>query len=130
MKLERGERLEGKTYKIKPLTIEEAIYITINDMHIEGELRPVEVFVNSKDMKSFQWVSCVCRLLSAVLRTKGPFPKYAIRELLDTHDPQGGYIVPHSNGYRAPSIVAHIGWVIKNHCEELGLWEVGDEQQS
>jgi hypothetical protein len=101
--------------------IDDAVYITINDAVVDGQLRPVEIFINSKNMENFPWISCVTRLLSAVLRQDGPFPMFAIDELIQTHDPKGGYIIPKSKGVRAHSIVAHIGFEIKKHCEELGL---------
>ena len=96
----RGDALHGATYRIKPPGIDESVYITVNTMRIGQQSRPVEVFVNSKNMESFQWISALFRLLSAILRQPGPFPAYVIEELKDTHDPQGGYFVP-GTGYRA-----------------------------
>lgn len=121
--IDRPEIVQGRTYKIKPPIIDEAVYITINDAEINGVIRPIEVFINSKNMQSFQWISCVTRLLSAAMRHDGAFPRYVVDELLDTYDPHGGYIIPGSKGRRANSIVAHIGWVIYEHCELLGLME-------
>ena len=122
-RIERPFQVEGATYKIKPPTIDDAVYITINNEEIDGKLRPIELFINSKNMQSFQWVSCVTRLLSAEFRRKGDFPSFVIDEMLETYDPQGGYVIPKSNGVKANSIVAHIGWVLKRHCIELGLIE-------
>ncbi len=119
--MDRPEIVSGTTYKITPSKIDSAIYITINNIEINGKTRPIEVFINCKDMESYQWISCTTKLLSAILRHDGEFPAYAIQELLDTHDPTGGYIVPKSGGYFAPSIVAHIGWIIKRHCVALEL---------
>lgn len=122
MKLhERPPVLTGSTYKIKPPTIDHAVYITINNGVIDGQTRPVELFISSRDMASFQWVTCVARLVSAQLRLSGEFPGFVVKELLTTHDPMGGYIVPQSKGFRAPSIVAHIGWILERHCAEMGL---------
>ena len=118
--IDRSSVEHGKTYKIKPPVIDEAVYITINDKEINGQLRPVEVFVNSKDMKSFQWISCLTRLISAQFRTNGPFPEFVVYELLQTYDPKGGYVIPKTT-IQIPSIVAHIGWILKNHCIELGV---------
>jgi ribonucleoside-diphosphate reductase alpha chain len=121
MKLERSEVLGGKTYKIKPPIIDDAVYITINDAEVDGQIRPVEVFINSKNMENFPWISFTTRALSAAFRQDGPFPMYIVNEMFQTHDPKGGYIIPKSKGARAHSIVGHIGWVIKNHCEALGI---------
>lgn len=118
---DRPEVLQSTTYKIKPQTISEAVYITISDSMVNDELRPVEVFVNSKNMENFQWVTCVTRLLSGILSQSKEFPCWAIDELVTTYDPKGGYFIPNSKGTKANGIVAHIGIVILKHCEELKL---------
>lgn len=118
--IERPEVINGATYKIKPPIIDEAVYITINDAKIDGAIRPIEIFINSKNMKNFPWISCVTRLLSAQLRQGGEFPSFVIDELLDTYDPSGGYFIPKTS-IKVNSIVAHIGYVLKTHCENLGL---------
>lgn len=123
MKLERPKILKSTTYKIKPPTIDEAVYITISDSEIDGEIRPVEVFINSKHMESFQWVTCVTRLLSGALRNKGAFPVWVIDAIIDTYDPKGGYMIPKGKGKRANGVVSHIGMVFKEHCQSLGLVE-------
>lgn len=117
----RPEKLLGVTYKISPPIIEDSIYITIND-HIfpDGTKRPVELFISSKNMASFQWVSLISRTVSALLRQPGPFPAYVIDEFLETYDPHGSYFIPGGRG-QANSIAAHIGMVFKWHCTELGL---------
>ena len=121
MTMNRPDVLTGITYKIRPPTIDEAVYITINDSLIDGVTRPVEVFINSKDMKSYQWISCVTRLLSSALQQPGDFPVWVIGELIDTHDPIGGYWMPGNSQVWCASIVAHIGHVLKRHCEGLEL---------
>ena len=125
----RPKVLQGKTYKIRPPTINEAVYVTINDMEINKQIQPIETFINSKEMKSFQWISCVTRLLSAQLRQDKEFPSFVIDELIDTYDPTGGYYIPKTQIW-CNSIVAHIGYVLKWHCEDLGLLnkETGNER--
>jgi len=117
----RPNTLQSTTYKIKPPIIDEAIYITISDMDVNDTIRPVEVFINSKHMESYQWITCVTRLLSAALRNEGDFPAWVIEELVDTHDLSGGYIIPKSQGKRANGVVSHIGLVFEEHCRSLGL---------
>jgi hypothetical protein len=119
--IDRPEIVHGKTYKLKPPIIDESVYVTINDAEIGGAMRPVEVFINSKNMQSFQWISLITRLLSAHMRTAEEFPVFVIDEMLETYDPHGGYMIPKTQGVRVNSIVAHIGWVLKQHCIELGV---------
>ena len=127
-KLDRKQKLNGKTYKIKPPIIEEAVYITINDAEVDGQLRPIEVFINSKHMESFQWISCTTRLLSASFRQDGPFPDFIIGELLETFDPKGAYFIP-GTGKKVNSIVAHIGMILEEHCKEIGLLPVKKKKE-
>ena len=119
--LDRPETVDGKTYKIKPPIIDDAIYITINDAEVAGQVRPVEIFINSKNMDSFQWISLITRLASALMRTSDKFPYFIIDEMLETFDPHGDYVVPKTKGRRANSIIAHIGMVLEDHCKELGI---------
>jgi hypothetical protein len=118
--LERPEIVHGVTYKLKPPIIDEAIYLTINSAEVCGQLRPVELFINSKNMESFQWISLITRLVSAHMRTAEEFPHFVIDEMLETYDPHGGYFVP-GTAFKANSIVAHIGHLLLEHCKKLGV---------
>ena len=69
-KLKRPEHLEGCTYKIKTPTSEHAIYVTINDVILNRgseheERRPFEIFINSKNMEHYQWISALTLIISA-----------------------------------------------------------------
>ena len=120
-RIKRPLDLPGKTYQISPPVLDENVYITINDCEVGGQLRPVEIFINSRNMQSFAWISCVTRLLSAIQQIEGEFPWFVIDELQDTYDPLGGYMIPRSNGKRAHSVVGHIGYVLEQHCRAIGL---------
>lgn len=111
--LERDEVLSGKTYKIKTPLSDHAFYITINDLN--G--RPFELFIASKDMTNFQWVTALTRIISAVFRTGGNLA-FLVEELKVIVDPKGGYF---KRGRFIPSLVAEIGWVLETHMKGLGL---------
>lgn len=119
VRFNRPELVSGKTYKIQPAIMDEPMYVTINDAEFDGQLRPVEIFVNSRNVQSFQWINVLMRMLSAQLQQPGPFPEFVISELLESYDPEGGYFAPGIG--RVNSIAAHIGTVFKKHCEDLGL---------
>jgi len=121
--IERDNVLSGSTYKIRPQTLDAAIYITINNAEIDGVTRPIEVFINCKHLPSVGWVSALSRMLSAAFRNEGEFPIYLVKELIETFDADGGYIIPKSKGKRANSVVSHIGYVIEDHCRRLKLLE-------
>ena len=66
-KVSRPEALAGSTYKIKTPLSDHAMYLTINDIVLnEGtdhELRrPFEIFLNSKNMDQYQWISALLKL--------------------------------------------------------------------
>jgi hypothetical protein len=122
-RVERPERLEGHTYKIKSPLFEHALYVTINDIVLnEGsphELRrPYEIFVNSKNMEHFQWTVALTRIISAVFR-KGGDVTFLVDELKAVFDPRGGYF--RAGGVYTPSIVAELGVVIEDHLKKIGL---------
>ncbi len=119
VRFQRPEILSGTTYKITPAVINEHIYITINNAEFDEVLRPVEIFVASKNPHSFQWIGVLMRIISAQLQQPGDFPVFVIKELLESYDPEGGYFIP--GGIRVPSIAAHIGLVLRGHCAKLGI---------
>lgn len=123
-KMKRPEALQGRTYKIKPSILNHALYLTINDIVLnegtEHESRqPFEIFINSKEMESYQWVVAMTRLISAVWR-KGGDATFMLEELKSVFDPNGGYFSPKAHG-RMPSLVAEIGYAIEEHFKWLGL---------
>ena len=133
-KVSRPEALSGSTYKIKTPLSDHAMYLTINDIILnEGsdheQRRPFEIFLNSKNMDQFQWISALTRVISAVFR-KGGDCTFLVEELKAIFDPQGGYFK--SGGRFMPSIVAEIGWAIEDHLQKIGLLaktEISEHQQ-
>jgi ribonucleoside-diphosphate reductase alpha chain len=118
--VERPSELPAVVYKIKPG--EHAYYITISNIVLNAgtpdeTVRPYEIFINTKDMRDFQWIAALSRMISAVMR-KGGDISFAIEELKATFDPSGGTWV---DGAYVPSTVAYIGMVIERHLEGLGL---------
>jgi hypothetical protein len=126
----RPPHLTGTTYKVKTPQSEHALYITINDMVLNGDERhPYEMFINSKNMEHFQWVLALTRLVSAVWR-KGGDSTFLVEELKNVFDPKGGYYK--KGGVYMPSLVAEIGSVIEQHLIETGVIkvEVDEHQQA
>jgi hypothetical protein len=122
-KLKRPEMLIGSTYKVKTPLSEHALYVTINDIILNGgtenELRrPFEIFINSKNMDHFQWIVALTRIISAVFR-KGGDVTFLVEELRSVFDPRGGYFK--KGGKYMPSLVAEIGDAIECHMRMIGL---------
>ncbi|MCK0168032.1 adenosylcobalamin-dependent ribonucleoside-diphosphate reductase [Jannaschia sp. S6380] len=115
--LDRPAALTGETYKIKWPASEHALYITINDIELDGQRRPFEIFVNSKNMEHFAWTVALTRMISAVFRRGGDV-SFVVEELKAVFDPRGGAWV---QGKYVPSILAAIGGVIERHMIATGF---------
>lgn len=109
--LPRPEALEGATYKIRWPESPHAVYVTINDVESDGERRPFEIFVNSKNMEHYAWTLALTRMISAVFRRGGDV-SFVPEELKAVFDPRGGAWV---GGRYIPSLPAAIGGVIERH---------------
>ncbi|MEM1129195.1 MAG: adenosylcobalamin-dependent ribonucleoside-diphosphate reductase [Pseudomonadota bacterium] len=117
--LDRPAQLEGATYKLKWPDSEHAIYITLNDIMVNGRRRPFEIFINSKNMEHFSWTVALTRMISAVFRRGGDV-SFVVEELKAVFDPRGGAWM---GGKYIPSILAAIGGVIEKHMVEIGFIE-------
>ncbi|PIB26186.1 ribonucleoside-diphosphate reductase, adenosylcobalamin-dependent [Amylibacter kogurei] len=115
--LDRPESLEGHTYKLKWPESEHAMYITINDVIANGQRRPFEVFINSKNMEHYAWTLALTRMISAVFRRGGDV-SFVVEELKAVFDPRGGAWV---QGKYIPSILGAIGGVIETHMIAIGF---------
>ncbi len=118
--LERPPVVEGRTYKIKPAVTDSAMYITINDIVMDdGTHRPLEMFISSKHVAHQQWINALTRMISAIFRKPGPF-LFVAEELGEIFDPAGGYFL---DGKMMPSVVAHVGEILKEHFIHIGVME-------
>ena len=117
--LDRPQTLGGQTYKIKWPHSQHALYITINDVLMDGQRRPFEVFINSKNMEHFAWTVALTRMVSAVFRRGGDV-SFVVEELKAVFDPRGGAWM---GGKYVPSILAAIGGVVEEHLVNIGFIE-------
>ncbi|MBF0448979.1 MAG: hypothetical protein HQL67_12320 [Magnetococcales bacterium] len=124
--LQRPESLDGSTYKIKTHLSDHALYVTINDIVIEGKHRPFEIFINTKNMENFAWVIALTRVISAVFRREEDVT-FMVDELKSIFDGQGGYFK--TGGKRMPSVVAEIGECLEKHLIKIGLIEPSEEKR-
>ncbi len=115
--LDRPQTLEGATYKLKWPDSNHAIYVTVNDVILNGTRRPFEVFINSKNMEHYAWTVALTRMISAVFRRGGDV-SFVVEELKAVFDPRGGAWM---NGKYIPSILAAIGGVLERHLIATGF---------
>ncbi len=112
----RAEQLHGTTYKLKWPESPHAVYITINDLDQDGERRPFEMFINSKNMEHYAWTLGLTRMVSAVFRRSSDVA-FVAEELKAVFDPRGGAWM---QGRYVPSLLAAIGDIVERHLGGLG----------
>ncbi|MFN4140584.1 adenosylcobalamin-dependent ribonucleoside-diphosphate reductase [Aestuariivirga sp.] len=122
---QREEVLSGYSYKLKWPETDHAIYITINDIVEDGQRRPFEIFINSKNMEHYAWTVALTRMISAVFRRGGDV-SFVVDELKAVFDPRGGQWM---GGRYVPSLLAAIGGVIERHMVEIGFLEPDSEKR-
>lgn len=118
----REEILNGKTYKVKSPLSDYSLYITINDIELDGKKYPFEIFINSKSVEHVQWIIALTRLISSVFRQSISFGNdisFIVKELKSVFDSTGGY--RKSKNIIIPSLVAEIGYIIEKHLIYLNL---------
>ncbi len=122
----RPIELPGVTYKVTPPD-QPSLYITINDIEVEGKKQPFEIFINSKNMEQFQWIVALTTVVSAIFRQGGDLA-FLVEELRSVFDPRGGYW--QKGGRYLPSIVAEIGECINLHLRSIHQRNTGKEDDA
>ena len=110
----RPNVLEGSTYKIKTGS-DHAMYVSMTYTIENGQKRPFEVFLNSKNMEHFAWTVALTRMISAIFRRGGDV-SFVVEELKAVFDPRGGSWI---KGKYVPSDAAAIGGVIEQFMKEI-----------
>ena len=111
---EIDERCRGsQTYQLRPPIYEEALYFTI-----VGADEVEAMFVNSRHMESFQWVTALMTSYIKQLR-EGRAIADVIIDMAETFDPKGDYVVPGGvfAGREVNSVVHHLGLVLERHID-------------
>ena len=113
----RDPVLPGFTYTLRWPDSDHAIYVTLNDTLEDGQRRPFEIFINSKNLEHYAWTVALTRMISAVFRRGGDVA-FVVEELKAVFDPRGGQWM---NGRYVPSLLAAIGGVIEQHMIATGF---------
>lgn len=112
--VERPDELYSTTYKIKSL--DQAFYISISDIEIDGRYAPYEIFINTKSVDHTAYLTAITRLISAFFRTGYPY-QFIAEELKQIHDAKDGNYFKKGRNY--PSLIAEIGYVLEQHFQQL-----------
>ncbi len=121
--LERPDVVNAKVYRLRSGFVRHSVYITLGYITQNGKNRPIEIFINSKDLTKNAEYAVLTRLISAIFR-KSSNPVFILEELSSIHDPNGGY---HKNGKYIHSFYSEIADVIEQFFREIGCMEEEDE---
>lgn len=114
---ERPPIVEAKVYKLKSGFVKHSVYITLGYIEQNGKKRPIEIFLNSKDLTKIPEYAVLTRLISAIFR-KSADPTFILEELSSIYDPNGGY---HRNGKFIHSFYSEVADVIERFLIEIGI---------
>ena len=122
----RPKQLDSRTYKIKASSgYEHAYYVSISNVVLnEGtalkEVRPYEIFINTKDKISVQWVHALTFMMSAIFRKGGEY-MFLLDELREVSSSNAGWFGQHTRGGNPryiESMVSAIADTIAYHVEQ------------
>ncbi|HED10076.1 MAG TPA: hypothetical protein ENJ10_05275 [Caldithrix abyssi] len=117
--VDRPNVVEARVYKLRSGFVKHSVYITLGYIEQNGRKRPIEIFINSKDLTKNAEYAVLTRLISAIFR-KASDPRFILEELSSIHDPNGGY---HRNGKFIHSFYSEVADIIERFFIEIGMME-------
>jgi len=85
----RPHVVDAKVYKVKSAFVKNSVFITLSYIETPNGRRPIEIFINSKDLNRAPEYVVLTRLISAIFR-RATNPMFILEELQGIHDPNGG----------------------------------------
>ncbi|MBL7034073.1 MAG: hypothetical protein ISR91_08010 [Candidatus Delongbacteria bacterium] len=122
--VQRPETVEARVYKLKSGFVSHSVYVTMGYIWEGSHPRPIEIFINSKDLTRAAEYAVLTRLISAIFR-KASDPTFILEELKSIHDPNGGYIK--KSGY-VHSFYSEIADVIEKFFNDMKLLTMAQPQ--
>ena len=118
----RPEVVDAKVYKLKSAFVKNSVFITLSYINEDAEIRPIEIFINSKDLTRAPEYVVLTRLVSAIFRRSND-PMFILEELQGIFDPNGGTF---KEGKYYHSFYAEIADVIERFFFDVGVVEPPD----
>ncbi len=115
----RPDIVEAKVYKLRSGLVKFSVYVTLGYIFENGKKRPIEIFINSKDLTKSAEYSVLTRLISAIFRRTND-PTFILEELRSIYDPNGGY---HKNGRYIRSFYSEIADIVEQFFYDIELLE-------
>ncbi|MFA6618756.1 MAG: hypothetical protein WCT23_06795 [Candidatus Neomarinimicrobiota bacterium] len=115
--LKRPDVVDARVYKIKSPFVKFNVYVTLGYIIENGRKRPIEIFINSKDLTHSAQYAVLTRLISAIFRRAGD-AHFILEELRSIYDPNGGYF---KEGKYIHSFYSEVADVIERFFTEEGI---------
>tara|TARA_B100000686_G_C16389811_1_gene761845 strand:- start:24 stop:632 length:609 start_codon:yes stop_codon:yes gene_type:complete len=115
----RPEVVDAKVYKLKSAFIKNSVFITLSFIKYNDQIRPIEIFINSKDLTRAPEYVVLTRLISAIFR-RSANPMFILEELQGIFDPNGGSF---KEGKYYHSFYAEIADVIERFFYDVNILE-------
>ena len=116
----RPEVVDAKVYKLKSAFVKNSVFITLSYVRDDVETKPIEIFINSKDLTRAPEYVVLTRLVSAIFRRSND-PMFILEELQGIFDPNGGTF---KEGKYYHSFYAEIADVIERFFFDVGIMEL------
>ena len=113
----RPHVVDAKVYKVKSAFVKNSVFITLSYVETDKGRRPIEIFINSKDLNRAPEYVVLTRLISAIFR-RATDPMFILEELHGIHDPNGGSF---KEGKYYHSFYAEVAETIENFFYEVGI---------
>ena len=122
----RPEVVNAKVYKVKSAFVKNAVFITLSYIDTHSGRKPIEIFINSKDLNRSAEYVVLTRLISAIFR-RATNPMFILEELHGIHDPNGGSF---KDGKYYHSFYAEVADVIERFFHDVDIIKKEDLNQS
>ena len=119
----RPKVVDAKVYKVKSAFVKNSVFITLSYVETETGRRPIEIFINSKDLSRSHEYVMLTRLISAVFRRDADV-MFILEELQGILDPEGGRF---KEGNYYQSLYAEIAEVIESFFYDVGILKTRSE---
>ena len=113
----RPEVVDAKVYKLKSAFIKNSVFVTLSFIKHDKQIRPIEIFINSKDLTRAPEYVVLTRLISAIFR-RSANPMFILEELQGIFDPNGGSF---KEGKYYHSFYAEIADVIERFFYDVNI---------
>jgi len=121
----RPHVVDAKVYKVKSAFVNNSVFITLSYVETDLGRRPIEIFINSKDLNRAPEYVVLTRLISAIFR-RATDPMFILEELHGIHDPNGG---SYKEGKYYHSFYAEVAEVIERFFYDVNIIEKPENKE-